>query len=53
MATGHGAEDEAHREPAGPARDFVGYGRYPPPVRWPDGASLVVNIVINYEAGAE
>jgi len=53
MATGHGAEDEAHRERAGPARDFVGYGRYPPPVRWPDGASLVVNIVINYEAGAE
>jgi len=46
MATGHGAEDEAHRERAGPARDFVGYGRYPPPVRWPDGASLVVNIVI-------
>jgi peptidoglycan/xylan/chitin deacetylase (PgdA/CDA1 family) len=38
---------------AGPARDFVGYGRYPPQVRWPGDASLVVNIVLNYESGAE
>lgn len=38
---------------AGPARDFVGYGRHTPAVRWPGGASLVVNIVLNYESGAE
>ena len=37
----------------GPVRDFRGYGRYIPQVRWPDGASLVVNIVLNYESGAE
>jgi peptidoglycan/xylan/chitin deacetylase (PgdA/CDA1 family) len=37
----------------GPARDFVGYGRYPPLVRWPGDVSLVVNIVLNYESGAE
>ncbi len=37
----------------GPARDFVGYGRRTPPVRWPGDASLVVNIVLNYESGAE
>ncbi len=42
--------DEAQ---AGPARDFAGYGRRTPRVRWPDDASLVVNIVLNYESGAE
>ena len=42
--------DEAH---GGPVRDFTGYGRRTPPVRWPDDASLVVNIVLNYESGAE
>jgi peptidoglycan/xylan/chitin deacetylase (PgdA/CDA1 family) len=34
-------------------RDFVGYGQHPPQVRWPGGEKLVVNIVINYEEGAE
>ncbi len=42
--------DEAHD---GPARDFRGYGRHIPHVRWPGDASLVVNIVLNYESGAE
>ncbi len=37
----------------GPRRDFVGYGRRPPDVLWPGGLSLVVNVVLNYEAGAE
>ncbi len=37
----------------GPVRDFTGYGRQLPGVRWPGGARLVVNIVINYESGAE
>jgi peptidoglycan/xylan/chitin deacetylase (PgdA/CDA1 family) len=34
-------------------RDFVGYGQHPPQVRWPHGEKLVVNIVVNYEEGAE
>ncbi|WP_328608549.1 polysaccharide deacetylase family protein [Amycolatopsis sp. NBC_00345] len=34
-------------------RDFVGYGRYPPQVRWPGDAKVVVNLVVNYEEGAE
>lgn len=40
-------------EAAGPRRDFVGYGRRPPAVHWPGGASVVVNVVVNYESGAE
>ncbi|MGH9305109.1 MAG: polysaccharide deacetylase family protein, partial [Acidimicrobiales bacterium] len=39
--------------PVGPARDFAGYGRFPPPVTWPGGASVVISVVVNYEAGAE
>ena len=38
---------------AGPRRDFVGYGRTPPDFEWPDGSKLAVNIVVNYEEGAE
>ena len=38
---------------SGPARDFVGYGPTPPAVHWPDGALLALNLVINYEEGAE
>ena len=34
-------------------RDFVGYGRRPPDVRWPDGSHVAVNMVLNYEEGAE
>lgn len=37
----------------GPPRDFVGYGRFPPAVRWPNGASLAISVVINYETAAE
>jgi peptidoglycan/xylan/chitin deacetylase (PgdA/CDA1 family) len=37
----------------GPVRDFVGYGPEPPEVHWPDGALLAVNLVVNYEEGAE
>lgn len=39
--------------PGGPKRDFVGYGRTPPDVRWPDGSAVAVNLVLNYEEGAE
>ena len=34
-------------------RDFIGYGRNPPKFEWPNGARLAVNIVVNYEEGAE
>ena len=35
------------------ARDFVGYGRNSPQVRWPDGKKLALSIVVNYEEGSE
>ncbi len=41
------------RESPGPARDLIGYGRYPPAVVWPNGARVVISVVINYESGAE
>jgi peptidoglycan/xylan/chitin deacetylase (PgdA/CDA1 family) len=34
-------------------RDFVGYGKAVPRVRWPNGARLAVTFAINYEAGGE
>jgi len=34
-------------------RDFVGYGRNPPKVKWPGGARLALTIAVNYEAGGE
>lgn len=34
-------------------RDLVGYGRNPPQARWPDGARLCVQFVVNYEEGGE
>ena len=34
-------------------RDLIGYGQYPPDPKWPDGARLAVNFVLNYEEGAE
>lgn len=34
-------------------RDFVGYADSPPDVRWPGGARLAVNFVLNVEEGAE
>jgi len=35
------------------ARDVVGYGANPPDPKWPGGARLAVNFVINYEEGSE
>lgn len=35
------------------SRDLVGYGATPPDARWPGGARIVVQFVINYEEGAE
>ena len=37
----------------GPERDFAGYGRAPPDPEWPGGARLALNMVLNYEEGAE
>ena len=34
-------------------RDLVGYGAHPPDPRWPNGARLAVQIVMNYEEGGE
>jgi peptidoglycan/xylan/chitin deacetylase (PgdA/CDA1 family) len=34
-------------------RDFVGYGRHPPDPKWPHGARIAVNVVLNFEEGAE
>ena len=34
-------------------RDFVGYGASPPNPRWPGGARVALQIVMNYEEGSE
>jgi hypothetical protein len=34
-------------------RDLVGYAEQPPDPRWPGGARLAVNFVVNYEEGGE
>jgi len=34
-------------------RDFAGYGARPPHPRWPGGARLALQIVMNYEEGSE
>jgi OHCU decarboxylase len=44
------------RTPVPPAdypRDLVGYGPSPPDARWPGGARIAVQFVINYEEGGE
>jgi putative urate catabolism protein len=34
-------------------RDLVGYGRTPPDAKWPGGARIALQIVVNYEEGGE
>ncbi len=34
-------------------RDLIGYGRNPPDPRWPGGARVAVQFVVNYEEGGE
>ncbi len=34
-------------------RDMVGYGVHPPDAQWPNDARIAVQIVLNYEEGAE
>src|ERR1700748_1448586 len=36
-----------------PARDLVGYGAAAPDPRWPGGARVAVQFVVNYQEGAE
>lgn len=41
------------RPKEGPDRDFVGYGRSLPKVKWPNGARVAVSLCLNYEEGSE
>ena len=41
------------RDLPGPRRDFIGYGRYPPRVVWPESAKVALQLVVNYEEGSE
>lgn len=34
-------------------RDLVGYGEHPPHARWPGGARIALQFVLNYEEGGE
>jgi len=34
-------------------RDMRGYGAHPPDPKWPGGAKIAVQIVLNYEEGGE
>ncbi len=36
-----------------PSRDFIGYGPTPPDPKWPGGARIALNFVVNYEEGSE
>jgi len=40
-------------EPELHPRDFIGYGTTPPDPRWPGGARLALNLVLNVEEGSE
>lgn len=35
------------------SRDAVGYGEFPPDPKWPNGAKVALQIVLNYEEGGE
>jgi hypothetical protein len=34
-------------------RDLIGYGKTPPDPKWPGGARLALQVVMNYEEGGE
>lgn len=34
-------------------RDFIGYGKTPPKVEWPNKARVAISLVVNYEEGSE
>jgi putative urate catabolism protein len=35
------------------ARDLIGYGAHPSPIRWPGNARIALSVVVNWEEGAE
>ena len=37
----------------GPARDLEGYAWGYPDPKWPNGAKLAINLVVNFEEGSE
>jgi peptidoglycan/xylan/chitin deacetylase (PgdA/CDA1 family) len=37
----------------GPPRELIGYGEFPPRVRWANDAKVAIQIVVNYEEGSE
>jgi peptidoglycan/xylan/chitin deacetylase (PgdA/CDA1 family) len=37
----------------GPVRDYIGYGPKAPHITWPNGVRVAINVVLNYEEGAE
>lgn len=41
------------RSPDRYPRDLAGYGRTTPDPRWPNGAAIAVQVVVNYEEGGE
>jgi putative urate catabolism protein len=43
----------AHPTASAYPRDLIGYGRTPPHARWPDGARIALQFVLNYEEGGE
>src|SRR5512145_2578612 len=55
-ASASAAHDNHQREAAmsdSYDRDLIGYGRNPPDPKWPNGARLALNFVMNYEEGSE
>ena len=46
----YGGRDDGR---GGGLRDVVGYANKPPVVKWPRGAKVAVNLVLNYEEGGE
>src|SRR6478736_8354901 len=49
MTVGSGGGDGGADYP----RDMIGYGPNPPDPRWPGGANIAVQFVLNYEEGGE
>src|SRR5258705_11204260 len=41
------------KKASGYPRDLVGYGATPPKARWPGGARIALQFVLNYEEGGE
>jgi len=48
-----GGRDPMPRSDPSYPRDLVGYGEHPPHARWPGGARVALQFVLNYEEGGE